>query len=96
MKKSVCFAIAITLLTSVAAQAGNYTVRDRFYQAAASNVEEADITIIRCSDRKEYYIYSYYRNGGPWYRTIFPPHWGTPIGGGDHYKFEDAVGAACH
>jgi hypothetical protein len=80
--------------------ADDYIVLKRFHQTAATDREESDITVIRCtngrSDGREYYIYGYYRNSGPNYRVIIPPYWGNPIGGKDHWSFEDAVAAACY
>jgi hypothetical protein len=78
------------------ASAKSYTVVKRFHQSAATNREEADITVIRCSGGRQYYIYGYYRSSGPRYRAIIPPYWGNPVGGRDHYQFEQAVRAACY
>jgi hypothetical protein len=90
-------AVAIGLLGCASAvQAAQYTVEKRFHQPAATNVEEADITVIRCSNGRQYYIYGYYRNSGPTYRAIIPPYWGNPIGGKDHYQFKEAIDAACY
>lgn len=79
-----------------AATAQNYNVEQRFHQPAAQNREEADITVIRCNNGNRYYIYGYYRPRGPRYRTIIPPYWGNPVGGRDHYTFEQAIRAACY
>lgn len=78
----------------------DYIVLKRFHQTAAVDREESDITVIRCtsgrSNGREYYIYCYYRNSEPNYRVIIPPYWGNPIGGHDHWSFEDAVAIACY
>ncbi len=90
-------AVAIGLLGCASdVQAAQYTIEQRFHQPAASNVEEADITVINCSNGRQYYIYGYYRNRGPYYRAIIPPYWGNPVGGKDHQQFEDAIEAACY
>lgn len=86
---------SLTMGLSTVAHAREYIVEKRFHQSAATNREEADITVIRCGGR-QYYIYGYYRTSGPRYRAIIPPYWGNPVGGRDHYKFEDAVRAACY
>ncbi len=97
MRKSIYYAITLSLFAGIGAQASDYTVRDKFYQPESTNVEEAEITVIRCSNRKEYYIYKYFRSSSqPNYRAIKPPYWGNPLGGGDHYSFNEAVNAACH
>jgi len=88
--------IASTSFNSSIVEAASYKVMKRFHQSAASNREEADITIIRCSNGRKYYIYGYYRNSGPKYRAIIPPYWGNPVGGKDHYRFEQAVAASCY
>ena len=88
--------IASASLYSNVVEAASYKVLKRFHQSAAPNREEADITIIRCSNGRKYYIYGYYRNSGPTYRAIIPPYWGNPIGGKDHYKFEQAIRASCY
>ncbi len=96
MKKLIALGlIAISMAMTGTSFAASYEVVKRFHQSAAPNREEADITVIRCSTGKEYYIYGYYRSSGPRYRTIIPPYWGNPLGGGDHYTFEDAIAAAC-
>jgi hypothetical protein len=77
------------------AVAQNYQVVRRFHQPAAPNREEADITIIRCANGRQYYIYGYYRAQGPHYRAIIPPYWGNALGGRDHFTFEQAIAAAC-
>ena len=76
-------------------QANAYTILKRFHQSAAQNREEADITVIRCSNGLSYYIYSYYRSHGASFRVIIPPHWGKPVGGRDYHYFESAIRAAC-
>jgi hypothetical protein len=73
----------------------NFRILSEFHQPAAPNVEKADITIIRCQGN-EYYIYRYYRNSGPNYRSIIPGRWGNPLGGRDHHTFDGAVAAACN
>lgn len=96
--------LAPVLLLASPLQAQNnysYTVLDRFYQSAAPNRREADITVIRCgsghdNSGKKYYIYHYLRMSPPMYRTIIPPYWGNPVGGRDHESWIDAVHAACH
>jgi hypothetical protein len=90
-----CIALAMTASVN-SASAQSYSVLKRFHQGAAVNREEADITVIRCGNGRQYYIYGYYRAGGPRYRAIIPPYWGNPIGGRDHYHFEDAIRAACY
>lgn len=88
-------ALALPTLAQTAA-AYDYVVVNRVHQTAAPNREAADITVIRCaSNGQQYYIYGYYRGRGPWYRTIIPPYWGNPLGGGDHHRFDQAVAAAC-
>lgn len=100
MEKIVSTILCLTIIglqfISSNAQAANYSVEKRFHQSAATNREEADITVIRCSNGNRYYIYGYYRNSGPRYRAIIPPYWGNPIGGGDHHRFEEAVNASCY
>ncbi len=88
--------IASLSLISVDVLAASYVVVKRFHQSAATNREEADITVIRCSNGNRYYIYGYYRSSGPRYRAIIPPYWGNPIGGKDHYRFEQAIQASCY
>ena len=73
----------------------NFRILSEFHQPAAPNVEKADITVIRCQSN-EYYIYRYYRNSGPNYRSIIPGRWGNPLGGRDHHTFDGAVAAACN
>lgn len=91
--------IAASICLSLGATAGiaaGYEIEGRAHQAAASNREEADITVIRCSNGNQYYIYAYYRESGPNYRAIIPPYWGNALGGGDHDRWEKAVAAACY
>lgn len=92
----VCLAVVSISLMTIVVQAASYKVLKRVHQSAASNREEADITIIRCSNGRKYYIYGYYRNSGPTYRAIIPPYWGNPIGGKDHFRFEQAIKASCY
>ena len=88
--------LSLTLLSSVSAQSPilKFKQLDKFHQPAAPNVEKADITVITCLDR-QYYIYEYYRSSGANFRAIYPPNWGTKLGGGDHYSYEAAIAAAC-
>ncbi len=96
MKKSICFAIVVTLLTSAAAQAGNYTVERSFHQPSAPNVRAADITVIKCSTRYgELWIYDY-NDSSVGYRAIEPGYWASPIGGQNYSTFAGAGDAACH
>lgn len=98
IKVNAAFGAALLSLSMVlpsAVHAQQYVVENRFHQSAAPNREEADITVIRCGGR-QYYIYGYYRSSGPRYRAIIPPYWGNPVGGQDHYQFEQAVRAACY
>ena len=96
MKNIFATLLCSALLTSTALAQLDYEVIGGFHQPAATNVEKANIIAIRCSDRREYYIYSYFRKAGPNYRAIEPPHWGSPIGGVDYSTYEDAVHVACY
>lgn len=86
---------SLAFMVSPAQAQNNYRIVDGFIQDAAPNVEAAQITIIQCQNN-EYWIYRYpLRPHGPHFRAIIPGHWGNPLGGGDHYSFEDAARAAC-
>lgn len=97
--KQIIIAASIMLMGATFAGptlAQDYYVEKRFHQSAAHNREESDITVIRCDNGNQYYIYGYYRASGPRYRAIIPPYWGNPVGGQDHYTFEGAIRAACY
>lgn len=96
MKKLVATLFSSAFLITPAMAQMDYKVIGGSHQPAAKNVEKANIIAIRCSDGKEYYIYSYFRESGPNYRAIDPPHWGSPIGGMDYMTYEDAVHVACY
>lgn len=92
---ALCLLAASIIAPAATAHIARYQILGRFHQPAATNREEADITVIRCPNLHKYHIYGYYRENRPNYRAIDPPNWGTPLGGGDHERFEEAVVAAC-
>jgi hypothetical protein len=90
-------AVSVALL-DVCHVASACNVLQTIHQAAAPNVEAADIDVLDCPcwNGKTYYVYHYLKRAPsrPAYRAICPPNWAQAIDGHDFDSFADAEAAA--